>query len=247
LNDGVYSIDFKSADNAGNGETAQTRTVILDNSGPVITVENPPSESALQDGVNFIVNAIDQSGVQFLKFSVREADSGQGKSVGFENLLATYNVETKKWNLSFNTLQLPDGFYIVIVDATDNLGNTGLTTVPYSIRNWAVLELLPSSENNKAGRTMPVKFSLRVAASVDPSQPFVYNEDLDIMIYTKALPGNTLLQTSKIGTTSTSYRIDTIGEKYITNFKTLSTPATYLVEVYRNDFRIDGFEFRTIK
>ena len=25
---------------------------------------------------------------------------------------------------------------------------------------------------------MPVKFSLRIAASVDPAQPFVYNEDL---------------------------------------------------------------------
>ncbi|MCW4052764.1 MAG: hypothetical protein NWE78_06125, partial [Candidatus Bathyarchaeota archaeon] len=58
-------------------------------------------------------------------------------------------------------------FNIQPVEAEDNLENLGSLTLQYSIRNWAVIELLPSSEKNKAGRTMPVKFALRVAAEVE--------------------------------------------------------------------------------
>ena len=46
---------------------------------------------------------------------------------------------------------------------------------------------------------MPVKFSLRIAASVDPAMPFVYNEDLEIRIYDAKSPG-TILQRSVYGT-----------------------------------------------
>lgn len=105
---------------------------------------------------------------------------------------------------------------------------------------------LPASESNKAGRTMPVKFSLRVVAAVDQDQPFVRNEELTIKIYARGDPGN-ILQTSTYGTTSTDYRIDPIGEKYITNFKTLRTPKTYVVEIYRKGMLIGTFEFQTVK
>lgn len=188
LADGLYYIDYNSTDNAGNVESTQMISVTLDNSGPVITVENPPAGWALQNGVNFRAMASDLSGTQSLNFSIREEDGGQGIPVGFEEIPATYDANTGRWHWAFNTLQLPDGFYIVLVSAKDNLGHTASITVRYSIRNWAILELLPASENNKAGRTMPVKFSLRVAASVDPSQPFVYNEELTIKICKKASP-----------------------------------------------------------
>jgi len=150
-----------------------------------------------------------------------------------------------KWHLYFNTKRLPDGFYLFVVNGTDVLGNWGTKTVPFSIRNWAMIELLPSTPSNKAGRTMPIKFSIRVKAGVDSKQPFIYNEELTIKIYKKASPSNILLQTSTFGTGSTNYRIDT--GKYITNFKTLSTPATYRVEICRKGMLIGWFEFSTTK
>jgi len=137
------------------------------------------------------------------------------------------------------------------VEASDNLGNEGSITVRFSIRNWAVVELLPATENNKAGRTMPVKFSLRVAEAVDPTQPFVWNEELTIIIYEQGHPDN-ILQESTYGTTATDYRMNSISELYITNFKTLKTLATYVVQIYRyyntpKEFLVGSFGFETVK
>jgi hypothetical protein len=246
LADGAYLIDYNSTDNAGNIEKTHTVSVILDNSGPSITIENPPPGWALQDGVNLIALSTDPSGTHSLNFSIREANGDQGIPVGFEDMPATYNTTTGKWELFFNTLQLPDGFYIVIVSAEDNLGHIASITVPYSIRNWVVLELLPATPNNKAGRTMPVKFALRVAASVDPNQPFVYNEELTIKIYATDNPSN-ILQTSTFGDTARDYRINIISEQYITNFQTLKTPKTYTVEIWRKNMLIGSFNFKTVK
>ena len=246
VSDGTYSIEFYSTDIVGNAETPKAHEVTLDNSGPLIIVENPPAGWALQNGVAFIASASDSSGTHDLNFSIREANGDQGIPVGFEDIPATYDAITGRWNWYFNTLQLPDGYYIVLVNAEDNLGHTASTTVPYSIRNWAILELLPASQNNKAGRAMPVKFALRVAASVDPNQPFVYNQELTIKIYAKDNPSN-VLQTSTFGDTSRDYRINAASELYITNFQTLKTPKTYVVEVYRKDMLIGSFEFKTTK
>jgi hypothetical protein len=116
------------------------------------------------------------------------------------------------------------------------------------VPDWEVSELLPGSANNKAGRTMPVKFSLRVAEFTDPDQPFVYNEDLEIVIYAKDTPG-VILQTSTFGDTATDYRIDSENELYITNFKTLKSHKTYVVEIYRykaGGMLIGTFEFSTV-
>jgi len=245
LIDGSYSIEYNSTDNAGNVEPSNTAVVVLDNTGPSITVLNPhPPGCALQDGVTFIASAIDsRSGVFSLNFSIREADGGEGISVGFDDLPATYNATTEEWSLSFDTLLLPDGYYVVLVNAADNLGNIDSIIVPYSIRNWAVVELLPASEDNKAARTMPVKFSLRVAASVDPLQPFVYNEELIISINATEL--NEILQESTFGDTNTDYRISNV--LYITNFKTLRTSMEYEVTVYRDTFEVGSFTFETMK
>jgi uncharacterized protein YegL len=245
LADGSYNIDYNSTDNAGNVEPTNTAIVILDNTGPSITILNPPIGWALQDGVTFIASAIDSgSGVSSLNISIREANGAEGIPIGFEDLQPYYNATTGEWSLFFNTLRLPDGYYVVFAEAADNLGNIGSIIVPYSIRNWAVIELLPASETNKAGRTMPVKFALRIAASVDTNQPFVYNEELTIKIYATANP-NEILQESTFGDTARDYRISSV--HYITNFKTLKTPMEYTVTIYRKDFEIGSFTFQTVK
>jgi hypothetical protein len=220
-----------------------------DSEPPTITAVTPIEGEALQDGVTLRVSALDPSGVDWVKFSIRQPNGEQGTVIDpmFESMYATH-VGDNEWELPFNTNlpQLPDGYYLLLVQARDTYGNAGLIIVHFSICNWAPIELLPASEANKAGRTMPVKFSIRVKASVDPAQPFIRNEELTIKIYRKGYPG-TILQTSTYGTTSKDYRIDPIGEKYITNFKTLSTPATYVVEIYRKGMLIGSFEFKTVK
>jgi len=219
---------------------------VIENIPPYITVKTPTEGAALQDGVTFEALVTDSSGVDWVTFSIRESD-GSIIDPMFESMSAT-NVGNDLWQLWFNTYvpQLPDGYYLLLVNASDMLGNEGSKTVLFSIRNWACLELLPATQRNKAGRTMPVKFSLRIFESVDPAKPFVWNEELTIKIYATDDPTN-ILQTSTYGTTARDYRIDTVSELYITNFKTLKTPKTYRVEIWRKDMLIGWFEFSTVK
>ncbi len=246
LGDGPYCIEYYSTDNAGNIEATNTACMYLDNTGPLITVSNPPAGWALQDGVTFMGSIVDSgSGVFSMSFSIREANDGGGTPIGYEDLPVSYDSNTGEWSFSFDTLLVPDGYYVLYIEAEDNLGNEASTTVPYSIRNWAVIELLPSSEDNKAGRTMPVKFALRVAAEVDPDQPFVYNEELRIEIFATADPDN-ILQESYYGDTSRDYRISSV--LYVTNFRTTKRkPMEYTVAIYRDTFDVGSFTFETVK
>ncbi len=248
---GVYTVTLAVTDDDGLTSPATASVTVVDTIAPEVMMLNPPSGWALQDEGAFRARATDAgAGVDYVTFTIREADApdqaiGSGE---YEDMAASYDAINDWWSLSFGTLDLPDGYYVVIVKATDKAGpaNVGSITVPYSIRNWAVIELLPATENNKAGRTMPVKFSLRVAASVDPAQPFVYNEDLTIKIYATSNPGS-ILQTSTFGDTARDYRINTFSELYITNFPTLKTPKQYTVEIYRGTFLVGTFSFRTVK
>ena len=245
FNDGTYYIGYNSTDNAGNVESTNTQAVVLDNTAPEMIVSDPPAGWALQDGVTFLGSITDAGcGVFSMSFSIREANDGDGIPIGFEDISASYDSSTGEWSFSFDTLLVPDGYYVLYIEAEDNLGNEASKTVPYSIRNWAVIELLPASEDNKAGRTMPVKFALVVAAEVDPAQPFVYNEELRIEIFATADPDD-ILQESYYGDTARDYRISSV--LYITNFKTLKTPMEYTVAIYRDTFDVGSFTFETVK
>jgi hypothetical protein len=190
---------------------------------------------------------LDESDVAWVKLSVREPNGAEGTIIdpAFEQMPGTF-VGGDEWELPFDTLLLPDGYYLLFAEAIDIYGNYASITVDFSIRNWAVLELLPQTAANKAGRTMPVKFSLRVAEAVDSAMPFVWNEELTIIIYDSSNPAE-ILQTSTYGDTSRDYRIDSGGELYITNFKTSKMPATYVVEIWRKDMLVGYFTFETVK
>ena len=116
----------------------------------------------------------------------------------------------------------------------------------FSIRNWAVVEMLPPSDRYNTGRTVPIKFSLRISAEVDPKMPFVYNENLEVRIFENSNP-NIVLQSSLYGDTATDYRIDSEHQHYITNFQTGKNVAEYAVEIRRtvNDFLLGIFSFET--
>jgi len=225
-----------------------TYTPVLDNIPPLLTVIVPSENAALQDGVTLSASASDENGVSSVTFSIREPNGDQGTIISpdFEYMSASPTTDDV-WELPFDTILLPDGYYLGYIEATDVAGNIVSDVVPFSIRNWATIELLPTSESNKAGRTMPVKFSLRVVESVDPAQPFVYNEELTIIIYEEGHPED-ILQESTYGDTVQDYRISSENELYITNFKTLrGEPATYVVEIYRKGMLIGSFTFETVK
>ena len=71
----------------------------------------------------------------------------------------------------------------------------------------------------------------------------MHNEQLTVRIS----GGGQVQQTSVYGPKSTNYRIDDLGQLYITNFQTLKTPMQYTVEVLRKGFLIGSFTFATTK
>ena len=242
---GEHAVTLFVTDSFGRMDDDQVNIVIEDTIPPEVEIIIPDAGLALQDAVTLTAEAFDFGGVAQVYFYIREAQN-PSNSIGYEDLAATYNSTSDQWEYSFDTTQLPDGYYIILAMAVDNSGNEGWSeVVASSIRNWAIIELLPASESNKAGRTMPVKFSLRIAESVDPEMPFVYNEGLEIRIYDQAEP-ETILQSSFFGVQSTDYRI---GGHYITNFKTKKQPAIYKVEIWRtsNIFKVGSFTFETVK
>jgi hypothetical protein len=235
----------------GQDSSADTVNInVVDTTAPAVSIVTPDANDAVQDGVTLAASASDLSGVTSVHFYVRAPGGTTGVPIGKEDLTATFNSATGKWEYNFESTQLQDGYYVILAKATDTYGNEGWSTVvPFSIRNWAVIKLLPASENNnKAGRTMPVKFAIRVASNVDPKTPFVYNDDLEIRIFKTSDQAN-ILQKSLYGSGSTNYRINSSSELYITNFKTLSTPAVYTVEIWRptKNWKVGSFNFKTVK
>jgi hypothetical protein len=225
--------------------------VVVDTTAPSVTIINPTAGDALQDGVTLTARGSDISGVDKVYFYVREPGGPSGIPIGQEDLVATLRNGTSEdgtWKETFDTTVLQDGYYVILAKAVDSYGNEGWSAlVNVSVRNWAVVELLPSSESNKAGRTMPVKFSLRVSGTVDPSMPFVYNEELEVRIFNSSNPGN-ILQTAHYGDSREDYRIDSVGEQYITNFKTERQAAEYTVQIWRmnKNWMVGDFTFETV-
>lgn len=243
-------VDFIKAMGIISPQVDQRLKFVTDWTPPVVTLEVPAANVAVQDGITLTASATDNIGVESVKFYIREPGGSEGKVIGpaFEAIPGTKNTVTGKWEAPLETLQLPDGDYVAFAKAEDACHNVGISDlVPFSIRNWAAVAMLPASENYKAGRTVPIKFSLRVVTAADPNEPFVYNEELTLKIF-DANNMATPLQVSTFGPKATDYRIEP-GTLYITNFATLKTPKTYKVEIYRTEtnFLIGSFNFSTKK
>lgn len=234
------------------GDASSTDTVdvlVQDTAAPLVEIITPQPDTAVQGTVTLLLEAFDHSDVVDVSFSVRQADGEDGIPIGYEQLTAGATATPMRWGLPFDTTVLADGYYVILARAIDEFGNEGASElVPFSVRNWTVVELLPASQSNKAGRMMPVKFSLRVDESADPAMPFVVNEGLEVRIYDSA-DSETILQTSVYGETFRNYRIDSVDELYITNFKTAKKPAEYVVEVWKQSesLLIASFTFETVK
>jgi hypothetical protein len=240
---GEHTIVLEVIDHAGACDTNEVMITVL---YPVVDIIIPQPDTSLQDSATLTAEVSYMSDVNTLYFYVREPNADNGIPVGYEDLPATLDTASGRWQYSFDTTQLDDGYYVILAKIVNNRGNEIWSNiVPFSIRNWVVLELLPASKHFRAGRTVPIKFALRINETVDPAMPFVYNQELEVRIVDVADPDNTL-QTSLFGDSAKDYRIDTVAELYITNFKTSKTPVTYEAQIWRNNnFLIGSFTFDT--
>ena len=232
-------------DLAGNSASATESPINIDQTAPAVSILVPGADEAVQDGVTLTSAADDAtSGIFDVRFAVRD---GSGTPVGFEDLVASPGAGSGEWEYPFDSSQLPDGYFVLLAQASDEAGNETWTEARrFSIRNWAVLELLPDSKQYRAGRTMPLKFSLRVSTPEDPAQPFVRSEELTVRVFETDQPDD-VLQESVLGDGARDYRIDADGELYITNFKTSKQPTDYTVEIWRGELLIGSFSFATTR
>ncbi len=128
--DGEYTIEYYSTDNAGNEETPKTKSVILDNTPPVTTktVGSPSFD-------NFVTSAT--------QFSLDASDGGAGVDGTY------YRINGGPWTLYLSsfTLSGSDGVYTIEFYSIDNLGNTEIVhSQTHTLDNTA-----PSSSDSLSG------------------------------------------------------------------------------------------------
>ena len=216
---------------------------------PEAEVTFPTLDLAVQDGLILEAEATDDRDIASVDFYVRELnDEGELVDIGFDELPGNQDPDTGRWGYLFDSQQIEDGYYKLQAKAMDKNGNEDWSPhVKFSVRNWAMVDLLPGAKKYAAGRTVPIKFSMRVNEAVDPDKPFVYNEGLTIKVYEVIDSDNKLLKEYIFGEGSKYYRIDTEEEHYIANFKTSKKTTHYLVEIKRigNDLLLGSFSFVT--
>ena len=113
--DGPHTIYYRSADNLGNLEPANSDAVILDNTPPEVDVVSPPDGSFVYGIITIQIDATDAgSGVDYVEFSL------DGGSTWDPAVYGTGYYEAD-WDTSLSS----EGIYTIDARAYDNLGNMG--------------------------------------------------------------------------------------------------------------------------
>jgi hypothetical protein len=219
--------------------------VTLDGTPPEIDLVFPPETGVVVVGtVDLIAAVLDtDTEVTTVAMSIREDDGATGTPIGLEDLPAAPDADDT-WRYGFDSSAVPDGPYVLWIEAADTFGNAA-TSGPHGfvVHNWVVTPLPPIDGEMRAGRTVPVKFSLTTNPLVDPGISFVTRADLLIRIRS----GDVVIHEAMYGDTAGDYRIDDLAGTYITNFKTDRSPAVYTVEVTRNGTLLGEFTIQTIR
>ncbi len=110
--DGTHSLTAVARDPAGNTTTSSVITVIVDNTGPTVSV-TAPSAGALVSGSAVTVSgtASDSAGIAGIQFKV------DGANIGSEDTSSPYSV-------TWNTTGLSDGSHSLTAVARDTVNNT---------------------------------------------------------------------------------------------------------------------------
>lgn len=124
-------------------------TVPPDQVPPTVSMIQPNQDALFTRGdpIPLEASARDDSGVAAVTFSIRRASFSQGPGgipMGYEDLPATLDPVSGNWASSFDSSNLPDGRYFVVVTATDTLGNKstdlayGRQVVAFIVRTGAI-------------------------------------------------------------------------------------------------------------
>jgi hypothetical protein len=126
--DGAYLLSWYSVDNLGNAETANSETVILDNTPPVttLTIGEPKyisSEIYVTPDTPFTLEAIDTgSGVYEIAYRIYNS---------------TYDSGWQTYTSPFYLTSLADGIYTIAYNSTDNVKNVEAThTISVTLFLW---------------------------------------------------------------------------------------------------------------
>ncbi len=114
LADGSYLFNIQCTDKAGYVSTTVTRTILLDTTGPVISLISPANNSIIINGTNILINVTDSpAGVGSIWF-----DNGS------VNTTITSTIDTSNWNEGANN---------IIVYATDTLNNIARLPLTFTV------------------------------------------------------------------------------------------------------------------
>jgi hypothetical protein len=110
-------------DTNGLTESCQATITIVDDTPPTAIITVPQLGDAFQDGVTFVATAEDNCEVDEVYFYLREPSGADGTPIGYDNLPATYNTKSENWEYNFDTTNLQDSYYVLMIKVVDGSGN----------------------------------------------------------------------------------------------------------------------------
>ena len=151
LNDGVYNITYNYTDYAGNNNITKVQ-ITVDNTAPSVAFYTSPSR--IHSLFNFNVSASDGSGLGYVKI----LNSSGGWSDMTDQGTGYYNYTLDSTLLNSGS----DGYYNVTINASDSLGNEGITKLQVYIDNTAPVIVLnqPIDGYNTSSAVVTLNFTV---------------------------------------------------------------------------------------
>jgi hypothetical protein len=191
--EGITTVNYFATDLAGNIESAQTLTIKIDKTPPIILVTEPINGSYL----------INQSVVT--DYSCTDSLSGVMDCTGTTPTgaqLDTGSAGAKSFNVS----------------STDNAGNSAVPTIINYNVNYGLVVLFDQSKAHKSGSTVPVKVQLVDANGANVSSPS--NTVHAVSVLQISSQASTTLDDSGNANPDFDFRYDSGLEGYLFNLKT---------------------------
>jgi|GEM_PF-1516675 len=150
--DGAHSLTAEGSDAAGNTGTSVTVDVTVDNTGPTVNVTSPAGGATVSATLTIIANASDPSGVTQVQFFVDGA------------LLSTDT--TAPYSASWDTTAAAAGAHSLTAEATDSVGNVGLSgSVNVTVDNADVTPPTAGITSPSGGATVSSTITISATAS----------------------------------------------------------------------------------
>jgi hypothetical protein len=166
LTDGLYKIDYNSADYAGNVELTQTATIMLDNTSPAttLTIGEPKylSETAfITPDTPITLEAAD--------------DTGSGVySIAYRIFNGAYDSGWLPYTAQFYLAGLTNGVYTIEFYSTDNLGTVEATnTIQVTLFSWTYI----FTDSYGRGTTLKINTQHKLFQFITPDKTFSIKYD----------------------------------------------------------------------